>query len=218
MDTALQVPADFPKTELEFEERFSTEEACLEFLARLRWPEGFVCPDCGSQDGWQLKCRALFECAACHHQTSVTAGTVFHRTHKPLRLWFRAMFLITTQKLGLSAKNFMRLMGLTSYQTAWTWLHKLRRAMVRSDRPKLEGRVEVDEAFVGGVREGESGRGSSNPLVMVAVEVLDDAASETKKARLGRVRMEIVEDATEVSTTTFVAQNVESNARVISDG
>ena len=104
MDTALQVPADFPKTELEFEERFSTEEACLEFLARLRWPEGFVCPDCGSQDGWQLKCRALFECAACHHQTSVTAGTVFHRTHKPLRLWFRAMFLITTQKLGLSAK------------------------------------------------------------------------------------------------------------------
>jgi transposase-like protein len=218
MDTALLIPEDYPASELSFEEQFATEEACSEYLARVRWPNGFMCPGCGCGGGWTLQARGLIECSACHRQTSITAGTVFHGTHKPLKLWFRAMFLMTTQKLGLSAKNFQRLMGLTSYQTAWTWLHKLRRAMVRPGRPKLEGKVEVDDAFVGGVEEGSSGRGSSNPMVAVAVEILPDPECRAKRARLGRVRMEVIEDTSQASLTTFVAHNVEAGAEVVSDG
>jgi transposase-like protein len=218
MDLRLEIPEDFPRTILEFEERFATDEACAGFLAKLRWPNGFVCPRCSGRGGWSLQSRDLVECPLCHYQASVTAGTVFHGTRKPLRLWFRAMFLMAAQKLGLSAKNFQALMGLRSYQTAWTWLHKLRRAMVRPNRPKLDGKVEVDDAFIGGVEEGSSGRGSSNPLVGVAVEVLPGPEGKRKRAPLGRVRMEVLEDGTEVSTTTFAAFNVDYDALVITDG
>lgn len=219
MAPVFEIPEDFPKNAFDFESRFDTEKACAEFLAKLRWPKGFACPSCSSTAHWALARRGLIECADCGHQTSLTAGTVFHGSRKPLRLWFRAMFLMASQKLGLSAKNFQRQMGLPSYQTAWTWLHKLRRAMVRPDRPKLEGTVEVDEAYVGGVEEGSSGRGSSNPIVAVAVEVISDADErKRKKARLGRVRLEVIEDVTQVSLTTFVAQNVSGDARIRTDG
>ena len=219
MSPTFEIPADFPKTAFEFESRFSTEESCAEFLTGLRWPDGFVCPRCGSKVHWKLLCRRLIECAECGHQSSLTAGTLFHGSRKPLKQWFRAMFLMVTQKLGLSAKNFQRHMGLSSYQTAWLWLHKLRRAMVRPDRPKLEGTVEVDEAYVGGVEEGSHGRGSSNPLVAVAVEIIDDPEErKSKKAKLGRVRLEVIEDGTEVSLTSFVAQNVSPGATIHTDG
>jgi transposase-like protein len=219
MALVFEIPEDFPKSAFEFESRFGTEQACAEFLAKLRWPNGFLCPRCASAAHWSLSRRGLIECADCGHQTSLTAGTVFHGSRKPLRLWFRAMFLMASQKLGLSAKNFQRQMGLPSYQTAWTWLHKLRRAMVRFDRPKLEGTVEVDDAYVGGVEEGSHGRGSSNPIVAVAVEVIADADErKRKRARLGRVRLEVVEDVTQVSLTTFIAQNVSGDANVRTDG
>jgi transposase-like protein/Zn ribbon nucleic-acid-binding protein len=219
MALMFEIPEDFPKTAFEFENRFGTDEACAEFLAKLRWPDGFGCPSCSSVAHWKLSSRELIECADCGHQTSLTAGTVFHGSRKPLKLWFRAMFLMVSQKLGLSAKNFQRQMGLSSYQTAWTWLHKLRRAMVRPDRPKLEGTVEVDDAYVGGVQEGCSGRGTTNPAIAVAVEVIaDPEESNRKKARLGRVRMDMVEDVTEVSLTTFVDDNVSKSARIRTDG
>jgi transposase-like protein len=217
---ALEIPDDFPRTIVEFEERFSTENACVEFLRKLRWPNGFVCPSCSEPRGWDLT-RGLVECASCHHQVSVRAGTVFHGSSKPLRLWFRAMFHMTTQKLGLSAKNFMRMMGFKSYQTAWTWLHKLRRAMVRRERPKLEGVVEVDEAFVGGAEEGpgKRGRGGDKAVVAAAVEFQAPAEkSRVNKPRLGRVRLDILEDATQVSITTFVNSNVSADATVRTDG
>lgn len=218
MSVAFEIPDDFPKTMLEFESRFATESDCLEFLRKLKWPAGFVCPKCGHREGWNLA-RGLVECASCHRQVSVRAGTVFHGSRKPLRLWFRAMFLMTTQKLGLSAKNFMRMMGFPSYQTAWTWLHKLRRAMVRPDRPKLEGLVEVDEAYVGGVEEGTRGRGGDKALVAAAVEFRAPAeASRVKKPQLGRVRLDVLEDATQVSLTTFVHANVSGDATVRTDG
>lgn len=133
MTPVFEIPENFPKSAFEFEKRFGTEEACAAFLATLRWPNGFVCPRCRHSAHWTLARRELIECATCGHQTSLTAGTVFHGSRKPLRLWFQAMFLMVSQKLGLSAKNFQRQMGLSSYQTAWTWLHKLRRAMVRPD-------------------------------------------------------------------------------------
>jgi Zn ribbon nucleic-acid-binding protein len=213
-----QTIENFPTNAFELESRFGTEQACVEFLAKLRWPNGFSCPSCASTVHWRLARRSLVECAECGHQTSLTAGTVFHGSRKPLRLWFRAMFLMVSQKLGLSAKNLQRQMGLPSYQTAWTWLHKLRRAMVRPERPKLEGVVEVDDAYVGGVEEGSHGRGASNATVAVAVEVIADPDErKRKKARLGRVRLEMVEDVTQV-LTTFVAENVSRDAKIRTDG
>ena len=159
----MELPDDFPTNELGFEERFGDEARCREYLMKLRWPDGFRCPKCTANSGWKLKGRELVECASCGRQTSLTAGTVLHGTRKPLRLWFRAMFLMACQKSGLSAKNFMRLMGMKSYKTAWTWLHKLRRAMVRPERPRLEGKVEVDETYAGGPVEGTVGRRHNQP-------------------------------------------------------
>lgn len=111
----MEIPEDFPKTLPEFEARFATEAQCREFLVRLRWPQGFVCPKCSGRDAWKNS-RGLFECE-CGHQTSVTAGTIFHGTRKPLRLWFKAMFLVLAPKSGMSAVTLMRLMGFT-YETA----------------------------------------------------------------------------------------------------
>lgn len=209
----MQIPDDFPSTLTEFEDRFNTERACHTFLANMRWPDGFKCPKCEAKRGWTLRERDLIECANCGHQTSVTAGTIFHGTRKPLRTWFRAMFLMMAQKHGISALGLKRLMGFGSYQTAWCWLHKLRTVMVRRDRPRLAGKVEVDEAFIGGTVEGISGRGSPNPLVAVAVERVS-----SDPLKLGRARMEVVEDASDPSLVAFVAANVEPKAEVLTDG
>jgi transposase-like protein/ribosomal protein L37AE/L43A len=217
----MEIPEDFPKTLPEFEARFGTEVQCRDFLAELRWPQGFVCPKCGGRDAWR-NARGLFECE-CGHQTSVTAGTIFHGTRKPLRLWFKAMFLMLAPKNGLSAVTLMRLMGFT-YETAWTWLHKLRTAMVRPDRTKLHGTVEVDESYVGGVEEGVHGRGTSNPIAACAVERLDvptEVGAPPARATptvLGRVRLEVIEDATQVSLTTFTNDNVEAGSTILTDG
>ena len=142
---------DYPKTLSEFEARFSTEESCRDYLYQLRWPEGFRCPRCGHDKAWPVN-SALFQCAACTYEASVIAGTIFHRTHKPLALWFRAIWWMTGQKNGASALGLKNILGLGSYRTAWTWLHKLRRAMVRPGRDRLVGVVEVDEAYIGGER------------------------------------------------------------------
>ena len=110
----------------EFAKRFATEAACRDYLIQLRWPEGFRCSHCGGRENWRLK-NARFECRACGRQTSATAGTVFEGTRKPLRLWFRAMECVTSRRQGASARALQGLLRLPSYQTAWVWLHKLRR-------------------------------------------------------------------------------------------
>jgi len=203
--------SDFPRTVLEFEERFGSEESCHAYLVRQRWPEGFRCPGCGHNKAWELSRRRLLECRACHRQVSVTAGTIFHRSRKPLRLWFKAMLLLTSQRPGISALSLKRQLGLPSYQTAWTWLHKLRRAMVRPGREALTGKVEVDEGYVGGEESGVQGRQTENKsVVVVAVEVKGRAA--------GRLRMERVEDASAASLNAFVAANVVPGSAVRTDG
>ena len=136
---------DYPKTFQEFDEWFATEEACQEFLKTLRWPDGFQCPHCQSAGEPWSTARSLLHCRHCQGQTSVTAGTIFEGTRKPLRTWFLAMWFVTSQKHGVSAIGLQRVLGLKSYQTAWAWLHKLRRAMVRPGRERLSGVVEVDE-------------------------------------------------------------------------
>ena len=139
---------EYPETILEFREWFATEDACRDYIAQLRWPQGFVCPRCQNTKAWNMQ-RGLYWCQNCDYQVSVTAGTLFNDTHKPLRLWFEAMWYVTNQKFGVSALGLQRVLGLGSYHTAWNWLHKLRRAMVRPGRDRLSGVIEVDEIFIG---------------------------------------------------------------------
>jgi len=194
---------------MDFESRFCTEDACLDCLVQLRWPDGFVCPSCEGRKAWRTE-RLLFHCANCGRQSSVTAGTVFQGTRKPLRVWFRAMWWVTSQKNGASAKGLQQNLGLASYQTAWAWLHKLRRAMVRPGRDRLSGLVEVDETYVGG-REEAPGRGAENKtLVAIAIE---------KKGRqLGRIRMAVVADGTRDQLCGFIQTCVEPGGTIRTDG
>lgn len=201
----------YPRTFEEFLEWFSSEEDCAKYLEWVRWPQGFVCPGCGGAKAWRTE-RGLWHCPGCQRQSSVTAGTVFEDSRKPLRLWFHVMWLMMAQKTGLSAKNLCETYGFGSYQTAWGWLRKLRSVMVRPGRDRLAGRVEVDEAFVGGQREGTRGRGAEGKtLVLVAVE--GDA-----KKRLGRVRFRCVKAIDRAGVELFVGDCVEAGARVVTDG
>ena len=140
---------DFPKTAIAFEERFATEEDCRTYWIDARWGGDPACARCGSKRVWEERGGMLFECAECGHQTSLTSGTVLESTKKPLKVWFRAAFEISSRKNGISAKELQRIMGFGSYKTAWAWLHKLRASMVRPDREELGKVVEMDETFVG---------------------------------------------------------------------
>ena len=202
--------AEYPETILEFREWFAAEQACRDYLARLRWPGGFVCPRCQSVKGWPMQ-RGVYWCQQCAYQVSVTAGTLFNDTHKPLRLWFEAMWYVTNQKSGVSALGLQRVLGLGSYHTAWNWLHKLRRAMVRPGRDRLSGIVEVDEIFIGGERAGKRGRGATGKTLVVI------AAQEAEKG-IGRIRMRQVADAAGDSLEPAVWEMVESGTIVRTDG
>src|SRR5665648_400246 len=144
------VGVDYPRTHQQLVAWFCPEEDCLEYLARLRWPGGFVCPACGGDKSWRTARRGMWMCSGCGRQTSVTAGTLFHRSHTPLTTWFAAIWFVCASKNGVSATTLQQVLGFGSYETAWAWLHKLRRVMVRPDRELLSGVVELDETMVGG--------------------------------------------------------------------
>ena len=200
---------DFPGTFGEFQEWFSTERGCFDFLAGLRWPDGFVCPRCGAREFWRTG-DGLWMCRACQRRTSVTAGTLFDRTRTPLQTWFAAAWFITTQKNGVSALGLQRVLGLKSYETAWAWMHKFRRAMVVPGRDVLTGTVEVDETFVGGISRGHAGRSSSKLGVMVAAEMLG-------ARKLGRIRLEPT-PAEPLALVTFATRVVAPGSRIKTDG
>jgi transposase-like protein len=182
------------------------------YLERVRWPEGFICPRCGENVSPWRSSRNLLVCPKCEAHTSVLAGTIFHRTRTPLRTWFIAAWEITSHKHGANALGIQRVLGLKSYQTAWAWLHKFRRAMVRRDRDRLKGIVEIDEAYVGGIEEGARGRYTEKKaIVAVAVEILEDD-------RLGRVRMAPVPDVSSEAVQGFVREVVEPGTSVLTDG
>ena len=157
---------DYPRTIEEFERRFSSEQACRAYIEALRWPDGFRCPACQGEAGAMVR-DGLYQCRTCRRQTSAPAGTIFQDTRKPLVMWFRAMWYVTSQKNGASALGLQRVLGLGSYETAWTWLHKLRRAMVRPARDRLKGWIEVDETMVGGLEEGVAGRQTESKVLVV---------------------------------------------------
>lgn len=202
---------EYPRTLMEFQDWFSSEDACIEYLRRLRWRDGFGCPACGGDKAWPTV-RGQFRCATCQRQTSVTAGTIFEGTRTPLRLWFFAMWHMTNQKYGASALGLQRILGLGSYQTAWAWLHKMRRAMVRSGREGLNGTVEIDETYVGGPEVGVRGRQTDKKaIVAIALEI-------RKPKGYGRVRLRRVADVSGKSLVPFVQSTVESGSIVHTDG
>lgn len=204
---------DFPCSIVDFQERFPDDAACLEYLATSRWPEGFRCPACAGERAWVLRRRHLWECADCHQQTSVTAGTVMHRTRTPLRLWFWSAYLVATHTPGISAVQLQRQLGISRYETAWLILQKLRRAMVAPEREPLKGEVEVDETLVGGHHEGRRGgrqRDGTKTLVGVIVEVRGQGS--------GRLRLQVLPDASQATLTPWVKASVERGAIVHTDG
>ena len=193
---------------MEFLDRFGTDDACLEYLRAVRWPEGFKCPVCGSRDGW-MTARGTMYCRQCDRQTSLTAGTILHNSRTPIRKWFVGVWLLCTQKTGVSAKTLQRELRI-GYKTAWLILQKLRGAMVRADRGPLSKMVEVDETHVGGEESGVTGRqlvGKS--LVAIAVEL------DGKK--VGRIRLRQIPDASGRSLVGFISDYVEKGAMVHTD-
>jgi hypothetical protein len=208
---SLRAGVDYPGTWAALLEWFPDEAACLAYLDRLRWPDGFVCPRCGAVKGWRLA-DGRWSCGGCARKVSVTAGTIFHRTRTPLRTWFAAVWFVTSQKHGVSALGLQRALGLGSYDTAWAMLHKLRRAMVRPGRERLRGDVEVDETYVGGEEPGVHGRQTRRKsIVAIAVEVHQPRG-------FGRARLQRVPDVSGASLVPFVCSVVEPGSVVRTDG
>lgn len=203
---------ELPTTQLEFEEQFGTEEQCVAFLRQRRWPEGFRCPKCAGAKSWSLECRAIDECATCGHQVSLTAGTVFHGTRKPLTMWFRVMSCMVVSKQGVSAKEIQRLFGL-NYETAWAWLHKLRSMLAKGVRKALTGTIEVDETFYGGEdiapHRGRSISGKKVPVI---------CAAEIRGDRTGRIRLSQISDTTADSLVGFMKETISPESIVKTDG
>lgn len=201
---------DYPKNLEELETRFNNEQACRDYLFSLRWPDGFRCPRCDHAKAWTMN-DSLFRCASCGYKCSITSGTIFEGTRKPLIVWFRAIWWVASQKNGASAKNIQRVLELGSYKTAWVWLHKLRRAMIRPGRDKLSGLVEVDETYIGGKKPGKRGRGAEGKtLVAVAVE-------DKGENKIGRIRLNIIPDASSTSLTSFAKECIEGNSTIRTD-
>jgi transposase-like protein len=203
----------FPKNLHEFRRQFATEEACEQYLATCRWPDGFVCPRCGHRRGSLIAHRRR-QCAECRHQVSLTAGTILHNTKTPLTQWFWAAYLMTTDKRGVSALLIQRQLGLRRYETAWLMLHKLRRAMVNAAREPLHGEIEVDDTWIGGPQAGIKGsrqwKDRRAVAVLVAVERRDD--------RSGRIRLVVLPNFTAATMSALIKEYVAAGATLYTDG
>ncbi len=214
MDAELARPVagvDYPSMWSQFVAWFATEEACADYLARVRWRGGFVCPGCGSDRSWPAsRGLAARVCAECSKRTTVTAGTVFAGTRKPLTDWFAAAWYVCSTKGGVSALGLQSVLGLSSYETAWAWLHKLRHAMVVPGRDLLTGDVEVDETFVGGPDGAQGRRLGKKALVVIGAEVRGTAT--------GRIRLARIPDASHVSLGGFITASIEPASTLLTDG
>jgi len=201
---------DFPMSQIEFEKRFNTEQACIDYLSNMKWPAGFTCRHCGHKSYW-LSSKHLFICTRCEAPHSLTAGTIMHGTKKPLSFWFKAMWWFTTRKSGVNAVNLKDLLGLGSYQTAWLWLHKLRKCTIRQGREPLSGNVEVDEFVIGGQKPGKRGRGANGKTIVLA-------AVEKQGRRFGRIRLQVIPDCSGNVLEQFVSSNISPGSTVVTDG
>lgn len=202
--------AEYPETVTELHDWFADEAACRAYLERIRWPEGPRCPRCPEAQVWKMA-APFYRCGHCGYDFTVTAATLFDNTKLPLRLWFEAMWYVVSQKNGVSALGVQRVLGLGSYRTAWRWLHKLRRAMVRPGRDRLSGTVEVDEAYVGGQRSGKRGRGAEGKALVFI-------AAQADGAKIGRIRLARIANVSGLVLGQAVRQCVEPGSQVLTDG
>jgi len=189
---------------LEMLQKYSTDEKCREILTKLRWPEGVTCPRCKERQVCYLESRKQFECASCGYQFSVTTGTIFNDTHLPLEKWFAATYLLCEAKKGISACQIQRTLGI-SYKTAWYLCHRIRAAMVEASRPLLDGKVEVDETYVGGRGHGPGirGRGTKKePVIGI-------------RQRGGDLRFFHAKDITGGTLEQFIRENVSEDLEVL---
>lgn len=199
-------------SEAEFRAAYGTEEQCRAVVEKLRWPQGFVCPVCGGVEGTKLSTRAKIQCRACRHQVSLTAGTIFHATKLPLPSWFLAIWLIATARNGISSVELGRRLGIKQ-TNAWSLKQKIMQVMtVREGRKPLKGRVEMDDAYLGGRRSGKRGRGAAGKQPFVAaVSTSDDRRPRTMKLLPVRgFRKKAVKKLAE--------EHLTPDARVVSDG
>lgn len=200
----------YPENLVELMDMFPSEESCLEYLSQIRWPDGYQCICCADKNVLKLG-RGLYRCQSCKHEGSVISGTLFQGTHKPLRLWFQAIWYVVNQKSGVSALGMQKALGLGSYHTAWEWLHKLRRAMVRPGRDKLHGIVEVNETYIGGVHTGKQGR-------VVEGKTLVLIAAEDTPWGIGRIRLSTISDASGKVLMNAIQQMIEGGGTIRTDG
>jgi len=201
---------NYPRNITEFEKQFDSEKACRDYLAKIRWVDGFKCPQCEHNNAW-VKDNQLYQCRKCGFRSSVTMGTIFQDTKKPLRLWFRAIWQVTNQKHGISALGLQRALGIGSYRTAWEWLYRLRHAMVRPGRDRISGIIEVDETFIGGKKAGKRGRGADGKVLVIIAAQIDGK-------RIGRIRLKRVPDASGNSLNMAIKETIEPGSTIITDG
>ena len=185
-----------------FQQEFSTEEGCQNHLMSLRWPDGFVCPKCGGKEYWLISTRRLLTCRNCRRQTSLTAGTAFHKTRTPLVKWYWLLYHMAMAKVGVSVAQVQRMLEINDYKTAWLMAHKVRKAMADRDaRYSLAGLVEIDETFFGKAGA-KRGRGSEHKVVVLcAVSEYTDAKGNR---RPGFAHMTVVADASAESIGVFL--------------
>ena len=208
----MQAGKHYPSSLGDFRAWFRTDSDCLDYLEWLRWPQGFICADCGHARGWRMA-DGRVKCGDCGARTSVTAGTIFDRTRTPLTVWFATVWMFASQKDGISALALKRQLEIGSYQTAWAMLHRLRSVLVRPGRERLCGDVEVDETFIGGEQPGLRGGRQRGKKVLVGV-----AVERTEPKGFGRARLAPLTDASAASLRAFLTDNVEPGAKVITDG
>lgn len=195
----------------QFLKRFPNEKACAEYLYSIKWPNGFVCPVCGHQHAYALNRPGRYQCAKCRHQTSLTAGTVMHRTHLPLTKWFWAIYLVACDKRGISALTLAGRISV-SYETAWYLLRRIRKAMENRDaRYTLGGIIEFDDSYFGAKIKGKEGRGAGNQGVFVAV-------GKDKEGRPQYLKMLTTPNIQSLSVKKFVDENLETGSVVETDG
>ena len=219
------IPTDLPADLPSFLARFGSDKQCREYLFTARWPQGFLCARCGHASAYAHKRRLIDECASCGKQHSLLAGTIFEQTKTGLARWFLAIFLVTSSKRGLSAAELKRQMGFGSDQTAWSWLHKIRRAMVRPEREPLAAPAQVDETYLGAPKPGKRGRGAAGKVLVAGavkcggVTVTDNRTGEPKAVRqLGRIRLAVVAAASAESLQGFVNATIACPGTITTDG
>lgn len=202
--------ADYPSSRLDFSRTFATDEACLAYVTKVRWPNGFRCLRCANESAWTLA-DGTWKCQKCHYKQSPTTQTLLHRSRHSLKTWFETAWHVCEQKNGVSALGLQRAMGFGSYHTSWEWLHRMRLAMVVPGRNLLTDEVEVDETFIGGVKPGKRGRGAAGKtLVLIAAEV--------RGTVIGRIRLKVIPDATGATLIGTVSELVENGSNVVTDG